>query len=135
LLHGDFHLNNLLFASTPGGRTVAVIDWQSCCRGRATRDLAHFLVGLPPDRRKAHERDLLGLYHRTLTEHGVAGYSFEQCLHDYRFTMLDELCFLVVVLAYFDFSASEAARRIPEIAIERFGAAILDHKAGEFLRE
>src|SRR5262249_31901912 len=103
---------------------------------RATRDLAHFLVtGLPPDRRKARELDLLGLYHTTLTEHGVKGYSFERCLHDYRFTMLDEMHFLVMVLAHLDFSASEAAGRIRDMAIERCGAAILDHKAGELLRE
>jgi aminoglycoside/choline kinase family phosphotransferase len=135
-LHGDFHLHNLLFDSTPGARTLAVIDWQACCRGRATRDLAHFLVtGLLPDRRRAHELDLLKLYHTTLREHGVAEYSFEQCLHDYRFTMLDELHFLVMVLAHVDFSANEAAGRIRDMAIERVGAAILDHNAGELLRD
>jgi thiamine kinase-like enzyme len=135
-LHGDFHLNNLLFDSTPGARTLAVIDWQGCCRGRATRDLAHFLVtGLPPDRRRTHEINLLRLFHTTLTEHGVQGYPFEQCLHDYRFTMLEELSFLVMILAHMDFSTSEAAGKIRDMAIERFGAAILDHKAGELLRE
>jgi aminoglycoside/choline kinase family phosphotransferase len=136
LLHGDFHLHNLLFASTDGARTVAVIDWQACCRGRATRDLAHFLVtGLPPDRRRAHERDLLQLYHASLTQHGVQEYSFEQCLHDYRFMMLDELHFLVMVLAHLDYSANEAGGRIRDMAIERIGAAIIDHNAGDLLRE
>jgi aminoglycoside/choline kinase family phosphotransferase len=54
LLHGDFHLHNLLFDSIPGARTVAVIDWQACSLGRATRDVAHFLVtGLHADRRRA----------------------------------------------------------------------------------
>jgi hypothetical protein len=135
-LHGDFHLHNLLFGSTAGARTLAVIDWQGCCRGRATRDLAHFLItGLPPDSRRAHERDLLRLYHTTLTEHGVGEYSFEQCLHDYRFTMLDELYFLVMVLAHLDFSASEAVARIRDMAIERVGSAILDQKSGELLPE
>jgi hypothetical protein len=135
-LHGDFHLHNLLFDPAPGARTLTVIDWQACSRGRATRDLAHFLVtGLPPDRRRAHESDLLRLYHTTLTGHGVEGYSFGQCLHDYRFTMLDELSFLVMVLAHLDFSASEAAGRIRDMAIERVGAAVLDHDPGELLRE
>jgi hypothetical protein len=135
LLHGDFHLHNLLFDSTRGARTLTVIDWQACCRGRATRDLVHFLVtGLPPDRRRAHELALLQLYHTTLTEHGVRDYSFEQCFHDYRFTMLDELYFLVMVLAHVDFSANEAAGRIRDMAIARVGAAILDHKADELLR-
>jgi aminoglycoside/choline kinase family phosphotransferase len=133
-LHGDFHLHNLLFDVAAGARTVSVIDWQACSRGRATRDVVHFLVtGLPPDRRRAHERDLLHLYHTTLTEHGVGDYSFERCLHDYRFTMLDELSFLVMVLAHIDFSMSEAAARIRDMAIDRVCTAILDHKAGELL--
>jgi thiamine kinase-like enzyme len=133
LLHGDFHLHNLMFDSTSAGRTLAVIDWQGCCRGRATRDVAHFLItGLLPDRRRAHERQLLMLYHTTLIEHSVREYSFEQCLHDYRFTMLDEMCFLVMVLAHLDYS-SEAASKSRDMAIERFGAAILDHNAGELL--
>jgi len=136
LLHGDFHLHNLLFDSTSGGRTVIVIDWQGCSRGRGTRDLVHFLItGLPPDKRRAHELDLLRLYHTTLTGHGIGDYSFEQCLHDYRFTMLDELNFLVMVLAHLDFSVNEAAGRIRDMAIERIGAAILDHNPGELLRE
>jgi Ser/Thr protein kinase RdoA (MazF antagonist) len=136
LLHGDFHLHNLLFDSAAGAGTVAVIDWQACSRGRATRDLVHFLVtGLPPGRRRAHESDLLRLYHTTLTEHGVEGYSFEQCLHDYRFTLLDELHFLVMVLAHLDFSASEAVGRIRDVAIERICAAVLDHDAAELLRD
>jgi aminoglycoside/choline kinase family phosphotransferase len=135
-LHGDFHLHNLLFDSTTGERTLTVIDWQACSRGRATRDIVHFLVtGLPPDRRRAHELDLLRLYHTILTQHGVEEYSFEQCLHDYRFTMLDLLYFLVMVLAHVDFSVSEAAGRLRDMAIERCGAAILDHNAGEVLRE
>jgi hypothetical protein len=129
-------LHNLLFDSSRGARTLAVIDWQACCRGRATRDVVHFLVtGLPPDRRRAHERDLLRLYHATLTEHGVRDYSFEQCLHDYRLTMLDELYFVVMVLAHLDFSANQAAGRIRDMAIERVGAAILDHDAGELLEQ
>jgi hypothetical protein len=135
-LHGDFHLHNLLFDPTPGATTLAVIDWQACSRGRATRDLAHFLVtGLPPDQRRAHELDLVRLYHTVVTEQGGREYSFEQCLHDYRFTMLDELYFLVMVLAYADFSANEAAGRIRDMAIERVGGAILDHNAGELLRQ
>jgi hypothetical protein len=70
-----------------------------------------------------------------LTGHGIGDYSFERCLHDYRFTMLDELNFLVMVLAHLDFSVNEAAGRIRDMAIERIGAAILEHNPGELLRE
>ena len=135
-VHGDFHLNNLLFGSTPGARTLTVIDWQACSRGCAMRDCAFFLVtALPPDRRRAHEMELLKLYYTILTEHGVEEHSFEQCLHDYRFTMLDLLYFLVMILAYIDFSMNAAAGMIRDMVIERVCAAILDHNASELLRE
>jgi hypothetical protein len=135
-LHGDFHLHNLLFGSAGGARTLAVIDWQACCRGRGTRDFAHFLItGLPPDRRRTHEMDLLRQYHTTLLEQGIKDYSYEQCRHDYRFTMLEEMSILVMVLAHVDFTANEASGKIRDMAIERFGAAILDHDAGELLPE
>lgn len=135
-LHGDFHLNNLLFDSTPGERTLAVIDWQVCFRGRAMRDLAYFLVtALPPDRRRAHEMDLLKLYHTILTEYGVEEYSFEQCLYDYRFTMLDLLYFLVMIIVLLDFSVNAEAGMIRDMVVERFCTAVLDHNAGELLQE
>jgi len=135
-VHGDFHLNNLLFGSTPGARTLTVIDWQACSRGCAMRDCAFFLVtALPPDRRRAHEMGLLKLYYTILTEHGVEEHSFEQCLYDYRFTMLDLLSFMVMILAHIDFSTNAAAGMIRDMVIERVCTAVLDHNAGELLRE
>lgn len=134
-LHGDFHLNNLLFDSTQGKRILTVIDWQLCSRGRAMRDLAYFLVtALPPDRRRAHEIDLLKLYHTILMEHGVQDYPFDQCIYDYRFTMLDLLYFMVMIIVLLDFSVNEEAGMIRDMAVERFCTAILDHNAGELLQ-
>jgi hypothetical protein len=40
-----------------------------------------------------------------------------------------------MVLAYVDFSVHEAAGRIRDMAIERVGGAILDHRAGDLLPE
>jgi aminoglycoside/choline kinase family phosphotransferase len=134
-LHGDFHLNNLLFDPPPGAKSLAVIDWQGCARGRATRDLAYFLVtSLSLEGRRAHERALLNLYCTALAEHGVGGHPFEQLLRDYRFTMLEMLWFLVMIGAHIDFS-TETGRRILSTVIERVCGAILDHKAGELLPE
>lgn len=43
LIHGDLHLDNLLFS--PADQHAAVIlDWQGVCRGPAALDTAHFLV-------------------------------------------------------------------------------------------
>ena len=58
-----------------GGRPITVLDWQSFAYGTPAVDVAYFLAGaLPPDVRRAHEPELLGLYHRTLTGLGVTGY-------------------------------------------------------------
>jgi hypothetical protein len=77
--------------------------------------------------------NLLKLYHAILTEHGVQGYPFDQCLYDYRFAMLNLLYFLVMIIVLLDFSANEEAGRIRDMAVERFCTAILDHNAGELL--
>jgi len=99
------------------------------------RDLANFLVtALPPDRRRAHEMDLLKLFHTIVTEHGVQGYPFDQCLYDYRFSMIDLLYFLVMIIVLLDFSVNEEAGMIRDMAVERLCTAILDHHAGELLQ-
>jgi len=135
LLHGDFHLHNILFGHSSEERALAVIDWQACSRGRAVRDVAHFLVtGFVPESRRAHELALLRQYHTALTERGVESYSFDQCLHDYRFTMLEEVVFLVMVLAHMDFTANETVIKIRDMAIERICGAVIDHNAGDLLQ-
>jgi hypothetical protein len=63
---------------------VTVLDWQSFAYGAGATDLAYFLAGaLPPDVRRAHEPELLALYHRTLTELGVTGYPMEDLRRHY----------------------------------------------------
>ena len=44
-----------------------------------------------PFERKQREIDLLKLYHSTLRENGISGYSFDDCFNDYRISMLEIL--------------------------------------------
>ena len=75
LVHHDFRPDNMMFGTAAGGRAITVLDWQSVTFGAGATDVAYFLAGsLPPDVRRAHEPELLGLYHRTLTGLGVTGY-------------------------------------------------------------
>lgn len=75
LTHNDFRPDNMMFASARGGYPVTVLDWQSFAYGAGATDLAYFLAGaLPGDVRRAHEPELLGLYHDTLGRLGVSGY-------------------------------------------------------------
>ena len=85
LLHGDHRLDNLFFSADD----VATLDWQIVGRGRGPYDVAYFLSqSIVPEERKRVERDLVGAYHDALVEHGVTGYSFDDCWEDYRLATL-----------------------------------------------
>ncbi len=87
LLHGDYRLDNMLFA--PGDARITIIDWQTLAVGLPARDLSYFLgTSLQPDQRAHDERRLVGDYHRKLLAHGVGNYSGSECWRDYRLGML-----------------------------------------------
>ncbi len=70
--HGDYRLDNLLFATPAGGPPVAVVDWQSPGHGPSTGDLSYFLgAGLLPDERRREERGLVDEYAAALEAYGI----------------------------------------------------------------
>jgi hypothetical protein len=80
LVHGDLHLDNVLFR--PDG-TPVVLDWPSVMRGPAARDFGHFLVeGLSADGRRAGGRPLAGRYAAALAARGVTGYDEDALRRD-----------------------------------------------------
>ena len=84
LTHLDFRPDNMMFGTPAGGRAITVLDWQSVALGVGATDVAYFLAGaLPREVRRANEGELLGLYHRTLTDLGVTGYSAAALAQDY----------------------------------------------------
>jgi Phosphotransferase enzyme family len=86
--HGDYRLDNLLFASEPGGEAVIAVDWQTPGHGEGVADAAYFLgAGLLPDERRLSERELLHRYHEELLD-GGARLSFDECWYAYRFGAL-----------------------------------------------
>lgn len=81
LVHGDFRLDNLLFA--PAGHAAA-IDWQLAAWGRGAYDLAFFASGSIDDDLLAElETALIARYHERLVTNGVGGYSLAACHRDY----------------------------------------------------
>ena len=100
LIHGDFRLDNCFFREQAGAAapTVPIVfDWEFCTRGRGAYDVATFLSeAYTPEQRRAEEMPLLRAYHNTLVSSGAPGYSFEECLHDYRLSMLEVLVFWIV---------------------------------------
>ena len=133
LLHGDYHLGNLVFATPRGGLPFAVIDWQMLRRGRAVRDVAYFLSeNLLPDVRRAIEGGLLTDYHRLLVEGGVSGYTLDDCLYDYRLSLLQRFRALVSTIAVMPFTPAERQMHM-DVLLPRNIAAILDSDAAALI--
>ena len=86
LVHGDYRLDNLLFATAAGGAPVAAVDWQTLTIAEPGRDVGYFLGNsLLPELRRKHEEELVRAYYDALMSHGVSDYSFEDCFQDYRY--------------------------------------------------
>lgn len=92
LWHSDLRADNLLFDARGGEVPVAVLDWQGVGYGCGIIDVAYFLgTSLTTEDRRAHERDLVRLYHETLTGHGVEELDADTCWEAYRLTAIHGL--------------------------------------------
>lgn len=122
LLHGDYRADNLLF--DPQRSRVTVVDWQTLAVGLPARDLSYFVAtSLRPADRAAHERELVGLYHRALSAY-LDDYSPETCWKDYRFGMLQ-----VPMITTLGFAFSAATARGDDMSLtmlQRGARAIRD---------
>ncbi|WP_193605671.1 phosphotransferase family protein [Nocardioides dongkuii] len=122
LVHGDYRLDNMMFA--PGGG-VAALDWQTLSLGLPARDLSFFVgTSLGPGTRRATERDLVAAYHAALVGHGVTSYSLEECWDDYRFAMLQGPLISVFGCAYG--TRTERGDRMFATMVARSCAAVRD---------
>jgi aminoglycoside/choline kinase family phosphotransferase len=73
ITHGDYRLDNMLFATADGGPPVTVVDWQTPAHGSPITDLSYFIgAGLLPPERREHERELVAVYLEALGAYGVA---------------------------------------------------------------
>ncbi len=135
ILHADYRLDNLFFASPEGGDPLAVIDWQLCQRGRGTFDIAYFVTfTLTPEERRPKEMSLLHDYHRILTANGVRDYDFDDCLRDYRLSTLFCWLYAVIDLGGIDL-ANERGLALVTNDLHRAAAAVADLNAAELIPE
>lgn len=133
ITHGDYRLDNFFFTTRAGAEAPVVFDWEFCVRGRGTYDVATFISdAFPPERRRKEELGLLRAYHSTLAADGVEDYPFEECLADYRLSMLEVFVFWIVVGGYCDYEGERATAYLHN-SLERFDAAISDLASVELL--
>jgi hypothetical protein len=104
LVHRDFHAQQLFYPSEHGGR-FAVYDWQTLSIGNGADDVGRIMaIGLRSADRAAHEHRLIDRYYGGLLDHGVVGYSAEQCRRDVRLGLTGSLLTNVVAAASIDWS-------------------------------
>lgn len=130
VIHGDYRMDNLLFA--PDGAVTAV-DWQTVALGLPGRDLAYFCsTSLTVEDRRGWEDDLVAAYHARLHQLGADDHPLDQCRDDYRYGMLHGPLIIVLGAAYG--AATERGDRMFLAMMERSCAAIRDHGTLDLVR-
>jgi aminoglycoside phosphotransferase (APT) family kinase protein len=103
LVHGDFRMDNLYFGLADGQAPVALGDWQGILRGNGAHDIAYYLTqSMPVEARRAHEHELVGLWHAGLVAEGVEDYDFDDAWDDYRRAALYLWTYVVVIAGALD---------------------------------
>ena len=133
IVHGDYRLDNCFFSTADDSHLPVVFDWEFCVRARGAYDVATFIseAFTTPQRREV-EMGLLRMYHSTLVENGVSGYSFEECLDDYRLSMLEIFVFWIVSGGYCNYEGERATVYLHN-TLARFDAAIADLASTELI--
>ena len=97
LVHSDYRVDNILFASEKGGEPICVVDWQTATVGSPLRDVSYFIgAGLHVEERRTHEEELVRLYHETMAGAGVTDLTFEKCWELYRLNSFSGLTTAVI---------------------------------------
>lgn len=130
VIHGDLHLDNIMFATTTSEAPVAVLDWQTVAVGPAVRDLEPFLISsLSITDRGSALDDLLDLYQGELVRHGSGGYTPVEIHEHFDLALLRHLAGVVTWLGGIDPSElRDRQREVAEAAIGdgRLVAALVD---------
>ncbi|KAG6609223.1 aminoglycoside phosphotransferase [Phytophthora cinnamomi] len=98
LIHGDFHIANMLLPTDPADKTTWLLDWATCGKGNPLRDLAFFfIVSVQASHRQAQEAQCLEVYHKALTaEAEAARLSLDELHQQYKACVLNQFVILVV---------------------------------------
>lgn len=131
LIHGDLHLDNIVFRDGQPGTPPIITDWQTVGVGPAVVDLAAFLTGaLDANHRGELEAELLTAWHEALLGTGVIDYSRAQLEHDYGLALIRQLAGVFGWLANTELSSLSGRERdvtLAAIGDGRLIAALRDH--------
>ncbi|MEO8264937.1 MAG: oxidoreductase family protein [Ilumatobacteraceae bacterium] len=127
VIHGDLRLDNMMFGNTPDVRPVVLLDW-TLTKTSGLHDVAYLVTqNVDLAERRAHEPEIIEHYHRGLLDHGVEGYSLEQCWADYRLVVLHLFAYAVLIAGTLDPSNDRGAAFMRQM-LQRSSAAVMDHE-------
>jgi hypothetical protein len=134
VVHGDYRLDNLLFAPDgsgategPGAPAVLAIDWQTAAVGPPLRDVAYFLgTSLATHVRRSAEESLVAEYHSAVVDRGVTDYDADRCWTDYRLGHLQGPMICILGCIYASGEQSERSDAMFLAMARRSCAAIRD---------
>ncbi len=133
LIHRDYSVNNMMFASDEGGAPLTVFDWQSLTMGRGVWDIAWFIgQSLTIEHCRTGRSVLLAQYYNGLIAGGVTGYSFDDCQKDFSLALLQRFGSLISSIADLPFSARQKQLLI-DVFVPRNAAAIMATQAHNLL--
>jgi len=94
MIHGDFHIGNMLFQSD----SLWLVDWATCGKGNPLRDVVFFLIrschfwtdSIESNRKYVNK--FLKVYFDALS---VPDFSFQQCQNSYHLCVVNQFAILV----------------------------------------
>jgi len=87
ICNGDSHIFNFMLPVENGDKLL-IVDFQFWGEGIGTGDLAHLTrVNFSDDLKNKIQLPLIEHYHKSLLANGVKGYTWENCLKDYRMSV------------------------------------------------
>ncbi len=125
-VHGDYRLDNLMFATQPGQPPIISLDWQGVLRSKGIQDVAYLLSqSMDPELRRQHERELVTMWQQGLADAGVENYSVDDAWLDYRKAVLYLWVYVTVIAGALD-ANNERGKAFMSNMIRRSAAAIAD---------
>lgn len=125
LVHGDYRLDNMLFASGADAVHVTVLDWQTLAFGRGAADVAYAVgSGLVAAERRRSESELVDRYVAGLEQAGIGAVG-DNVRHDYRLGTVTGLAMAVIASQLV--TATERGDEMFAVMAERHALQMIDN--------
>ena len=135
LVHGDFRLDNLMFAPRDLELTppVVVVDWQTVAHSHGAHDVSYFIgSAFESDVRRQHEEQLVSHYLDELTkDHPASPVSWDELWFNYR--RFSWSGFIMAILASMIVGRTDRGDEMFVAMANRHAAQVVDLGATEFL--